>query len=246
MSLKNILDKFIKALFRRSNSPEIPNSSKIQKPTSTSKKMKSSEVLESLKVEKAHQEMFKKMTSGDLLGRLIPAVRHNALTAKQRTRFGAIVAAFDQLKDQYEVNTPLRMAHFWAQMAHESGGFRWLEEIGGRQYFINRYGHRRDLGNVSPLDGYRYRGRGIIQLTGKYNYKLYSKKLGIDLVGDPDKASEPAVAVKVALEYWKDRKLNKWADKDNIRAVTRRINGGYNGLADRKHYLTKTKKAFDI
>ena len=143
---------------------------------------------------------------------------------------------FNEFKDEFEVNTPLRESMFWAQMAHETGGLRWLAELGGPSYFA-KYDGRTDLGNIEPGDGYRFKGRGLIHVTGRYNYKKYGDKIGINLIEYPKMASEPRQAVLIALHYWKDHRLNKYADIPDIRAVTRRINGGYNGLADRKRYF---------
>lgn len=140
---------------------------------------------------------------------------------------------------KYEVTkTDFREAFFLGQMAHETGGFRWLHELGSKSYF-RRYDGRRDLGNVHPGDGYRFRGRGIIHLTGRHNYTLYTRKLGIDLLTNPDIAATPEVAALVAGQYWVDRNLNKLADDGNFRAITKRINGGYNGYRDRVRYANK-------
>ena len=185
----------------------------------------------------------KEITTPDPVKVDLIQIEHAVLNiGADRDKFELLLKEFHKLKDEYEVNTFLRKAHFWAQMAHETGGFRWYGELGGKSYF-QRYEGRKDLGNTRKGDGYKYRGRGIIHLTGRYNYTKYSKKLGIDLVNNPDRAKDPDVAMLVALEYWKTRKINKYADKDDVRMVTRRINGGYNGLADRKRYLEKLKKA---
>lgn len=142
---------------------------------------------------------------------------------------------FDIDRVFFNINTDTRANMFWAQMAHETGGFRWLRELGGRKYF-SKYDGRLDLGNTEPGDGYRFRGRGLIHITGRYNYIKYGEKLGIDLVNNPKLASEPKTAVHIAMEYWEDHGLNKYADDENIKQVTRRINGGYNGLEDRIRY----------
>ena len=158
-----------------------------------------------------------------------------------KTRFNELVKEFEKNAAVYKVTTKLRIAHFWAQMAHETGGFRWFAELGGKSYF-SKYDGRRDLGNTQPGDGYRFKGRGIINLTGRHNYSEFGKKIGVDLLKNPEKAAEPAIAILVALEYWTDRDLNKYADADNLKRITKRINGGFNGLRDRENYLKKIKK----
>jgi predicted chitinase len=101
----------------------------------------------------------------------------------------------------------------------------------------------RDLGNTKPGDGYRYRGRGFLQITGRSAYREMGKKIGIDLEADPDRAGDPIGALMTAAAFWDSRKLNTYADQNNIEIITKRINGGHNGLADRKE---KYKKALDI
>jgi putative chitinase len=137
------------------------------------------------------------------------------------------------------------LEHFMAQLAHESGGFKHLTELGGRKYF-DRYEGRKDLGNTQSGDGYKYRGRGFIQLTGRANYTEMSKKLGVDLVNNPELASTPEIATQIAAEFWRSRGLDKLAQEDNIRGITKRINGGYNGLADRKRWLSKIRQMNSI
>lgn len=139
------------------------------------------------------------------------------------------------------VNTPLRLAHFLAQAAHETGGWRYMKEIWGPSPAQVRYEGRRDLGNTQPGDGRRYMGRGIFQLTGRANYAKFGAKLGLDLVNHPEIAAEPGPAVQLALAYWNDRGLNAYADRDDVVAVTKRINGGTNGLLDRRHALARAK-----
>ena len=143
----------------------------------------------------------------------------------------------------YKIDTPLRICHFIAQIAHESGGLKYWYELGGKSYF-SKYEGRKDLGNNKKGDGYKYRGRGLIQLTGRANYTEMSKKLGVDLINSPDLAVVPEIAIRIACEYWDSRKLNDYADKDNILGITRKINGGYNGLSDRSKWLSNLKKLF--
>ena len=145
-----------------------------------------------------------------------------------------LAACADDILEQYDINTPLRKAHFWAQAAHETAGFRYTHEIWGPTKAQKRYEGRRDLGNNIPGDGFKFRGRGIFQLTGRANYRTYGQKIDVDLLNNPDAAAEPENALKIACEYWKSRNLNQYADANNIETITRRINGGQNGLADRK------------
>lgn len=158
---------------------------------------------------------------------------------------GPIADACSKHLERYGIDTPLRAAHFLAQAAHESAGFTTLEELGGQAYF-RKYetgtpiGKR--LGNTQPGDGYRFRGRGIFQCTGRSNYALYGKRIGKDLLSDPELAAEPETSVRIACEYWKARGLSDWADQDDVVEITRRINGGSNGLAERRKYLARAKK----
>lgn len=138
------------------------------------------------------------------------------------------------------LDTGLRLAHWMAQAAHESGGFVYMQELGGAAYFA-KYDGRADLGNTQPGDGARYHGRGVFQLTGRLNYSDYGRTLGLDLVNNPDIAAQPDVAVWIACEYWKRKGLNALADADNLTAITQKINGGQNGAADRASRLAKAK-----
>ena len=133
------------------------------------------------------------------------------------------------------ITTKPRQAMFLAQLAHESGGLRYMEEIASGA----AYEGRRDLGNTQPGDGRRFKGRGPIQLTGRSNYAAASRALGIDLVNNPTRAADPDVGFRTAAWYWNTRNLNKYADSGDFKELTRRINGGYNGLADRQKYYAR-------
>jgi len=139
------------------------------------------------------------------------------------------------------LDAPLRLAHFMAQVGHESGGFRYMQELGGSSYFA-RYDGRADLGNSQPGDGARFHGRGPIQLTGRRNYRAYGEALGIDFEGSPEIVAMPSIGMLVAAKYWSDHGLNALADQDDITNITRRINGGTNGLADRTQRLITAKE----
>ncbi|WP_419757404.1 peptidoglycan-binding protein [Acidisoma sp.] len=137
----------------------------------------------------------------------------------------------------HSIDTPLRVAHFLAQVAHESDGFCTTEEYSdGRAYE-----GRRDLGNVQPGDGPRYKGRGLIQLTGRMNYASVGEALGLDLVGDPLSVNDPVTYLLVACQFWTRLKINAHCDADDLYAVTRLVNGGLNGLESRLAYLTRAK-----
>ena len=135
------------------------------------------------------------------------------------------------------MDTPLRCAHFLAQLAHESGGFRWMEELASG----DAYEGRNDLGNAEPGDGRRYKGRGPIQLTGRANYRKFGRLIGIDLERHPEIAAIPSIGLWTACVYWDVNFLNALADRDDIDGITRRINGGLNGLQDRKERLKVMK-----
>lgn len=143
------------------------------------------------------------------------------------------------------IDAPLRIAHFLAQAAHETTGFRDMVELGPEAYF-RRYDGRADLGNTQPGDGARFKGRGIFQLTGRANYRRFGERLGLDLVSRPEVAAEPPIAVVLAGLYWVDRGLNAHADADDAEAVTRRINGGRNGLPDRLARLARAKSVLGL
>ena len=141
----------------------------------------------------------------------------------------------------YEINTPLRVAHFMAQLSHESGGFKHLKELGNNAYF-KKYEGRKDLGNIFAGDGLRYKGRGYIQITGRANYTELSKDLKIDFLNNPELLEQEPNAILSALWFWKKKKLNVFADEDNITIITKRINGGFNGINERKKLLEDYKK----
>lgn len=148
---------------------------------------------------------------------------------------------FEPLKagmTRYGITTPLQMAHFIAQLGHESMSFLYTEELASGE----AYEGRADLGNTQPGDGKRFKGRGLIQLTGRANYAAYSKYTGVDYVAKPTLLStDPMVAVDVSCWFWKDRGVDKLAEMDDVKAVTKRINGGYNGLDDRMQNLRRAK-----
>ncbi len=179
------------------------------------------------------------------------------------------VVYFNKYSDDFGITTPLRAAHFISQVAHESGELRYTEEnlnysadalrrvfpkyfnranvaayARNPERIANRvYGGRMGNGAEETGDGWRFRGRGLIQLTGKNNYSAYANS-GLcngDLMSHPEWLKNYPGALKSAMFFWKSNGLNALADKDDVVAVTKRINGGTIGLEDRKRYTLKAK-----
>jgi putative chitinase len=173
---------------------------------------------------------------GDFIFRVAP--RFSGARAEAQARIvGKISAVFAPTLDSYAINTKLRIAHFMGQVTHECAGFRTTEEFASGA----AYEGREDLGNVKKGDGKRYKGRGLIQLTGRANYRTIGAKLGLPLEDEPALAAEPVTSLKIACEYWLSRNINTAADLDNLITATKLVNGGLNGLEDRRKYLQKAK-----
>jgi putative chitinase len=185
----------------------------------------------------------------------------------------AVVGALDAAMRRFEIVTPARMAAFCAQLAHESGQLqRWTENLSYRwerlrqvfpKYFpsdaearpfdrkperiANRvYANRMGNGPEASGDGWRYRGRGPIQLTGKDNYRACGQGIGVDLVDDPDFLATPEPGCLAAAWFWARNGLNALADAGDFVTITRRINGGLNGLAERREFWGRAKAAFGV
>lgn len=155
----------------------------------------------------------------------------------------------NQTLEEFNITTPLRVAAFIAQITHESGSLQYVEEIADG----SAYEWRRDLGNledealtaahsVGATTGKFYKGRGLIQVTGFFNYRKCGQKLGLDLVNQPELLCSPLNAVRSAGWFWDDRHLNKYADVKQFKAITRIINGGYNGSKEREANYERCKK----
>ena len=140
---------------------------------------------------------------------------------------------------EFDISTPLREAAFIAQVAHESGELRYTQEIADGQ----AYEGRADLGNTQPGDGPRFKGRGLLQITGRANYLACGAALGLDLVSDPGQLTQPVAACRSAGWFWQTRGLNELADGSNTLLITRRINGGLNGYDDRMRYYRRALAA---
>lgn len=144
---------------------------------------------------------------------------------------------------RYAIDTPLRKAHFLAQIGHESGELRFRKELADGK----AYEKREDLGNILEGDGPRFRGRGLIQLTGRLNYTRYRDACGIDVVERPELvATDDRLCTDVAGWFWERHGLNKYADNDDLEKITRVINGGLNGLADRKRLLMRAGTLLEV
>ena len=156
---------------------------------------------------------------------------------RQREIIDGMGQALATTLDQYDINTPLRIAHFLAQTAHESDGFCTTEEYASG----SAYEGRTDLGNTQPGDGVLFKGRGLIQLTGRANYRTVGDTLGLDLVDNPLSVNTPIVYLLVSCVFWQQKNINPHCDQDEILTVTRLVNGGLNGLDSRKAYLAKAK-----
>ena len=161
--------------------------------------------------------------------------------------FAALIAEIAPL---WTINTPQRMAMFVAQALHESGEFRCLAELGNDKY-LSKYDTgslAKRLGNTPEADGdgQKYKGRGIFQTTGRYNYEITGKALQLDLINKPELLEVPRHAVSSACFYWHKNRLNRFADTGQITACSRAINGGDNGLDDRKEYYARAKLALGI
>jgi putative chitinase len=171
---------------------------------------------------------------------LPPAKLQGIMIHATATKIAKYSAALNRKMLENDINTPLRTAHFLAQIAHESAELRYSEEIASGE----AYEGRADLGNTQPGDGKRFKGRGLIQLTGRSNYKRYGNARGRDFTTDETArllATDPDLAVDVSCWFWVKYKLNALADADDVMAITKKINGGYNGLPDRKAKLARAK-----
>lgn len=150
-------------------------------------------------------------------------------------RADVYAAPLSEAMDEFGIDTPMRQAAFIAQVAHESGSLRYVRELASG----DAYEGRKDLGNTQPGDGVRYKGRGLIQITGRANYRACSLGLFGDerLLEHPEILEQFVEACRSAAWFWHSLDLNKLADIGAFRPITKAINGGYNGWDDRlAHY----------
>lgn len=151
------------------------------------------------------------------------------------------IDAINTTMEEYEINTPLRQSAFLAQIGHESAQLRYVEEIASGAAYEGRLA----LGNTEKGDGRRFKGRGLIQITGRSNYKRCGDAFGIDLIASPEMLTQTTLATRSAGWYWDVHRLNKWADSGDMQTITRRINGGLNGLADRLELYDKAMEVLN-
>lgn len=173
-----------------------------------------------------------------------------ALPAKRRAE---LLPFLQGAMREFAIEQPARMAAFLAQLAHESGQFRFMEEIWGPTAAQKRYEPQTTLaarlGNSETGDGRRFKGRGPIQITGRANYQRFGSLLGVDLVGDPARAATADLAFRIAGLFWAKKGLNELADQaspEAFREITRRINGGFNGLADREKFYAAARAVLGV
>ena len=172
------------------------------------------------------------------LQRIMPNARRQA---------GVFVSALNTAMVNRQINTPRRQAAFLAQVGHESGQLQYVRELGGDQY-LSKYDTGTlavRLGNTAEADGdgQKYRGRGLIQVTGRRNYLICSQALFGDerLLLQPELLEQPQWAAESAAWFWQRNGLNELADNDQFTTITRRINGGLNGLEERLRLWTRAK-----
>ncbi len=178
----------------------------------------------------------------------------------------------NQAMQEFSINTPMRISIFLAQIAHESGGLstfvenlnyhtagllktfpKYFTVATAPQYARNpqkiaskTYANRMGNGDEASGDGWRYRGRGVIQLTGKNNYQACGSALKLDLIKNPELLEEPLNAFRSACWFWTSRNLNTLADAGDFISITRKINGGINGLQERQNYWVAAKRVLEV
>ena len=164
------------------------------------------------------------------------------LSQSKRLRY---LEPLNEAMQKHGITNLLRTAAFIAQLAHESGEFQFMEELWGPTKAQNRYEPPSDLakrlGNTQPGDGKRFKGRGPIQITGRFNYKKYGDLLGVDLIKEPERAATPEIGFATAGLFWERNGLNELADAGDFKAITQRINGGQNGALERERFFERAK-----
>lgn len=155
---------------------------------------------------------------------------------------GVFVSALNTAMNRYGIVGTARATGFIAQVGHESGQLRYVREIWGPTAQQLTYEGRADLGNIVKGDGSKYRGRGLIQITGRANYAACGEALGLDLINQPELLEQPQHAAMSAAWFWSSRGLNTLADQKDFAKITRRINGGLTGQEDRQALYDRALK----
>ena len=155
---------------------------------------------------------------------------------------GFIVPVLNAAMVRYQIIGSKRVAAFIAQIGHESGQLKYVKEIWGPTVAQAKYEGRKELGNTVAGDGSKYRGRGLIQITGRANYMTCGEALGLDLINHPELLEKPQHACMSAAWFWASRGLNTLADAGQFDKITQRINGGQNGAADRQTLYARALK----
>ena len=154
------------------------------------------------------------------------------------------LADLNKCISKFSINTKARLRHFIAQTSHESGLGKWTQELGGTSY-CSKYDGRKDLGNTKPGDGCKFKGAGYIQLTGRYNYQQFANYIGDKKVMDGCSYVANKYPWTSAGFWWHNNGMNSLCDKGaSVETITKRVNGGLNGLASRKKYYEKACKIF--
>ena len=155
---------------------------------------------------------------------------------------GVFVSTLNAAMNHYQIIGLKRVTAFIAQVGHESGELKYVREIWGPTKAQAKYEGRTDLGNTVAGDGFKYRGRGLIQITGRANYAECGEALDLDLINHPELLEKPQHACMSAAWFWASRGLNTLADAGRFDTITRRINGGQNGATDRQALYARALK----
>lgn len=173
---------------------------------------------------------------------MISTMQLQAIMPLASARITSFIQPLNDAMDAYQINTPKRQAAFLAQIAHESGELRYMRELADGK----AYEGRADLGNTHPGDGPLFRGRGLLQVTGRNNYSRCGIALGLDLLTHPELLEQPDGACKSAGWFWRGHGLNELSDTDKFGTITKTVNGGYNGLDQRLAYWLRARTALGL
>ena len=159
-----------------------------------------------------------------------------------KARIPAFIEPLNAAMHEFHINSPIRQAAFIAQIAHESGELRYVKELASGAAYEGRV----SLGNTQPGDGMKFKGRGLIQITGRNNYYECGSVLGWDFITSPELLEQPVNACRSAAWFWASRGLNDLSDRGDFERITKRINGGLNGYQERLVYHARAKMALGV